>query len=209
MINSWHTISEVEKLTKITRQYKPYMVELLKVVKHFLNENNVIWFLEGGSALGAFRNGKIVPHDDDIDIGIYGDEHKFIEIFKKLQKCLPSNIECRLTTSYCKKIEVYEPKHGKFKLDENNDYHHVSVDLLLYKEHPNNANCIQSQYFRVPYYKTELPKKIMFPPKETMLEGVLVNGPNNLLGYLKLRYGYLGEDCYYDKETNLYKKRDK
>lgn len=207
MINSWHTIDEVDKLTKITQKYKPFMVELLKVVKQFLNANNVIWFVEGGSALGSYRNGKIVPHDDDIDIGIYGDDNKLIEIYDKLKKQLPDNIDCRLTTSYCKKIEVFEPRHGKFKLNEGVDYHHVSVDLLLYKDYPDDGSCIQSQYFRVPYYKTKLPKSIMLPPSQTRLEGVVVNCPNNLEAYLKLRYGYLGKDCYYDKETNLYWKK--
>ena len=43
----------------------------------------------------------------------------------------------------------------------------------------------------------------MLPPQKTTFEGVEVNCPHDLENYLKLRYGYLGKDCYYNKETNL------
>jgi len=42
---------------------------LLRLVSNKLNEHNIPWWLEGGSLLGCYREGRIIAWDDDIDIG--------------------------------------------------------------------------------------------------------------------------------------------
>lgn len=44
------------------------------MVKDVLEKNEVKYWLDGGSLLGAFRNGKMIDHDLDIDFAVLGEE---------------------------------------------------------------------------------------------------------------------------------------
>lgn len=46
------------------------LLSLLDDIQDIFRLNNIPYFLIGGSAIGAVRDGKIIPWDDDIDIGI-------------------------------------------------------------------------------------------------------------------------------------------
>ena len=51
--------------------YGSQRLELALYLKnHVLNELNKPWFIENGTLLGAYRNEKFIPHDDDFDIAI-------------------------------------------------------------------------------------------------------------------------------------------
>jgi phosphorylcholine metabolism protein LicD len=39
-----------------------------------LEQLKVVWWLDTGSLLGAYRDGKMIAHDDDFDIGVYASE---------------------------------------------------------------------------------------------------------------------------------------
>ena len=67
-------------------------VEMLKEVIRICEENDIEYFLLGGSVLGAVRHNGFIPWDDDVDVGMTRDNYnKFINIApKKLspQYCL-------------------------------------------------------------------------------------------------------------------------
>ena len=57
---------------------------MLKVIDLVCKDNNITYFLSGGTAIGAIREEGIIPWDDDIDIMLpRGDYEKLISILEK------------------------------------------------------------------------------------------------------------------------------
>lgn len=60
---------------------KKIMVEMLKEVDKICKKNNINYWLQSGTLLGAIRHGGFIPWDDDIDLGMMRDD---FERFKKI-----------------------------------------------------------------------------------------------------------------------------
>lgn len=74
---------DIEALRKI-------QLHLLDSLDAICKKHNLIYWLDFGTLLGAVRNGKFIPWDDDIDVSMSTDSYKkFLEI---AQSELPENI---------------------------------------------------------------------------------------------------------------------
>lgn len=63
------------------------MLENLKDTKEIFDENGIEFWLDWGTLLGAMREKKIIEWDDDIDLGMYGEDwEKVLSILPKLQE---------------------------------------------------------------------------------------------------------------------------
>lgn len=51
-------------------ELKDRQIAILDVVDAFCRENNINYWLDSGTLLGAIRHGGYIPWDDDIDIGM-------------------------------------------------------------------------------------------------------------------------------------------
>lgn len=68
------TIQEVRKI----------QLEILDVVAKFCDENNINYWLNGGTLLGAIRHKGYIPWDDDIDLGMLRPDYdKFMKLFNE------------------------------------------------------------------------------------------------------------------------------
>lgn len=64
---------------------KLIMLEMLDEIDRFCRENNLTYFLVGGTLLGAIRHKGYIPWDDDIDIGLPREDYnKLIKYFVSL-----------------------------------------------------------------------------------------------------------------------------
>ena len=67
------------------RAMKLYACELLENMKQILDKNNILFWLDFGTLLGAYRDKDFISYDCDIDIAILYEDaervRKFIEKF--------------------------------------------------------------------------------------------------------------------------------
>lgn len=64
--------------------YQKHLLQMLYTFDQFCEAHNIKVFLVGGSALGAFRNGDMIPWDDDIDLAmVRADFEKMEEYMEK------------------------------------------------------------------------------------------------------------------------------
>ena len=137
-----NTLTEPIKNTLSTNTiYGKYRIILAKIVRDILNKQDINWFIESGTLLGAWRNNKLLEKDDDFDMAIIIENETYLDdrldqLNTTINNLLPDGYKSRIVNSYCHKLEIYEEKYGKYILDDPKyngaDFHHVTVDLQVY-----------------------------------------------------------------------------
>ncbi len=83
--------AQIEESTQKKREVtleeqRKIQIDLLNELRRVCDENNIKYFLAGGSLLGAIRHKGYIPWDDDIDINMLKEDYdKFLKIFN--EKC--------------------------------------------------------------------------------------------------------------------------
>ena len=91
-----------------------------------MEANNIPFFTEGGTTLGAIRNKGIIPWDDDIDVGIFEkDRRKLLNLRPIFLKC--GYIIVKSWFGY----KIYDKKN---KLIEGFNYAYPFLDIFLFKK---------------------------------------------------------------------------
>lgn len=73
----------IDRIGEIQEQ----MLKLLKIVDNICCENSLQYFLDGGTAIGAYRHGGFIPWDDDLDICMLKSDYlKLVEILKRMDR---------------------------------------------------------------------------------------------------------------------------
>lgn len=66
------------------REAQNLMTTILRDIDNICRKNNIDYWIESGTLLGAVRHGGFIPWDDDIDISMLRDDYnKFIKIVEK------------------------------------------------------------------------------------------------------------------------------
>lgn len=80
---------EIRKLTLIQQ----HELDIMRVLLKIFQKENIHYFMQGGTMLGAVRHQGFIPWDDDIDIGVLRpDYERFVNV---CEKYLPENMKLR------------------------------------------------------------------------------------------------------------------
>jgi phosphorylcholine metabolism protein LicD len=167
------------------------------------------WCIENGTLLGAWRNGKFIPHDDDFDFAMFVSSMQDIgHIYDAIaDKIKHTKYKARLIHSYASKIEIYDDSYGDYMLlkDEYNgaNYHFVTIDLQFYLQL--NDNVYEKLYYIYPSNaKLRIDASCVFPVGTIELENETFNAPAQVEEFLKTEYGSLDSNASYNSQTGFY-----
>ncbi len=171
----------------IDEDIKKKLLELLERLTLCLDILNIDYWLDGGSLLGLYRHGGVIPWDEDIDIGIQlSDSYKIEEHLEFFKSCGIS-IKKNRTNAYFQADNNIECPG---ELDKT-----IHIDIFLYELNIEdnslyNTDCrfrdndIESGHCNMIYNKNKL-----FPTQYYKFENIEVKAPLNIKEILNLNLG--------------------
>lgn len=117
-------ISHYSYSTKINQNEESGLIQFLNDICEQLRKMNAVYWLEGGTLLGAIRDKKLIPWDHDLDLGLlYESENKTKNLIKFLKKKYRIRVlkfpqyEDIWQLGEVRLIKVYKRKYLKSKFD--------------------------------------------------------------------------------------------
>lgn len=102
--------------------YLTDLVNMLPYLTKLLEKNNIKYWLDWGTLLGAVKNGKIIPWDFDIDLGIFADD---------VAKVLSLRVDCWKDGYDLSVCPVLDSKIYFYKKDDKGADFHIDLDSWI------------------------------------------------------------------------------
>lgn len=182
-------------------------VKAFREVCQLLNEHKIIFWLDCGSCLGAYRYGGMIPWDLDIDISIIAADHENVK--KILSKLDPERFQIQDWSSY-----KYPQTFLKLYLKETKtliDIYHYSLDskdrtLTYFYTFKDSA--MPDSWKKGELVMTKpVPYDVIFPLKKTIFDGIETWAPHQIEEFLHYKYGAnLTPTMIWDEKSHTYRK---
>lgn len=144
-----------------------------------LDKCDVRYWLEGGSLLGAVRNGDIIPWDYDVDLGIYRED---------IEKCPPLKKLSTVSKFIDSEEFVWEKSNdGDFFHIQYSQSNHLHVDIFPF--YSKNGVMTKDTWFPTHRQDTEFPERFLKPLTRIKFAGLEVSAPNNVREFLVYKFG--------------------
>jgi len=201
------TTENEQEIIAANRNIHPQVEELLSVLSDILNFAKIEYWIDQGTLLGAYRHGKFIARDSDVDIAIRNEEH-FEALPELLESKLPSTYGWKIKGDHCRGYKVWLKSGGTFNgIFEGRaiQWPLVVCDVMFYKFNVQNKTYVQHyQGFGVETFF--IPETVIFPLNQIEFEGSIYPCPTHIEEYLEIQYGYIGEGAFWDPEVNRWVK---
>ncbi len=134
------------------RKVQEKILDTMKYIDRLCRENGIVYYIMGGTALGAVRHGGFIPWDDDLDIFMTPDQYeKFKAVFEKEQSQQFVLQEWRTTPNYLEYAKIR--MNGTTFIEENfaqrKDMHHgIYVDIMILHKVPKSKFVQKLVYYQ-------------------------------------------------------------
>lgn len=128
------------------------ILEIMKYIDGLCRANDIVYYIMGGTALGAVRHGGFIPWDDDLDIFMTPENYeKFKKIFDEQNSQNFVLQEWRTTPKYLEYAKVR--MNGTTFIEEHfknfKDMHHgIYVDIMILHKVPNKKLVQKMVYYQ-------------------------------------------------------------
>lgn len=178
-------------------------LEILKFIIDVCEKNNIRYYMQGGTMLGAIRHKGFIPWDDDADIGIpRSDFTKFVKVIREIDDCKYDiltyqdeesdyNFICKI---HSKNIKVRETNYNS-----NREYG-IWVDIFTLDGLPNNKILRTIHKYRLLFHRA------MWKLSDNGENINLVNGRKSLFDKVIIFFGIkLKIGKLFKKKNEMYK----
>lgn len=192
--------------SNLTKKQKVEIAALKEIVDLF-EKHNIVYWIDCGTCIGAYRYGGIIPWDWDIDLSILLPDH--------------DNVKKILSTLDAEKYQIqdwssYEKPKSFLKLyvkETKNfiDIYHYQINeedktvgyFFTYLDSPFPDSWKTAEIKCMPPLKYEE----VFPLRKATFDNLTVRAPNDVVAFLQSKYGKnLDPTMLWDEETKTYKK---
>lgn len=174
---------------------------LLERLKEALDFNGILFWLEFGTLLGAYREHGFIKHDCDLDIGVFFEN--------------TTVVYDALTKAGFKLIREYKVgDDGINGFEQTYEYAGVTIDVFFFHKYEKGAYCNSFSPFEDDNRDLSIfqVKKISVPFKgfsQILFEGMILNVPSETDKYLQAHYGenFMTPNEHFDyrkEATNVY-----
>lgn len=122
------------------RQVQDKILETMKYIDKLCRTNDIVYYIMGGTALGAVRHGGFIPWDDDLDIFMTPDQYeKFKSVFEAQNSQKFVLQEWRTTPRYLEyaKVRMNGTTFIEEVFKDRKDMHHgIYVDIMILHKVP-------------------------------------------------------------------------
>ncbi|XP_071540682.1 ribitol 5-phosphate transferase FKRP [Panulirus ornatus] len=137
------------------------------------------WWLEGGSLLGAVRNGDIIPWDYDVDVGIYSQD---------VDRCPQLKAARWQTLEDAEGFVWQRASEGGFFRVHYSTANHLHVDVFPFT--PRGGTMTRGGAWTTGHRQDiDFPEHFLRPFASVNFAGVLASAPNNVRDFLELKFG--------------------
>ncbi len=159
------------------RDVQDVILTIMKYIDRLCRKHGIVYYIMGGTALGAVRHGGFIPWDDDLDIFMTPDQYrKFKEVFNSEHSMQFVLQEWRTTPDHLEYAKVR--MNGTTFIEEvfidRNDLHQgIYVDIMILHKVPESKLIQKLVYYESKFVTLYALSQRNWKPKTTVQEIVL------------------------------------